>query len=53
MEDMNPELRAMIEKINRIRFGLNDQENGGRFNRIINNWKGDYHKHEMASETAV
>jgi hypothetical protein len=38
---MSPEVRAMIEKINRMRFGLNDLETGIGFGRIIKNWKGD------------
>lgn len=50
---MNPEVRAMIEKINRMRFGLRGVENGNGFGRIIKNWKGDNIKVGMQSETGV
>jgi len=38
---MSLEMRAMIEKINKLRFGLNGVETGNGFGRIINNWKGN------------
>ena len=42
LASMNPEVRAMIEQINRMRFGLHgDVENGNGFGRIIKNWKGE------------
>jgi hypothetical protein len=51
---MSNEVRAMIEKINKIRFGLNNIEtNGVGFGRIIDNWKGNNKKGEMMSETAI
>jgi hypothetical protein len=51
---MSNEVRAMIEKINKIRFGLNNIETTGLgFGRIIDNWKGNNKKHEMPSETAI
>jgi len=42
---MNPELRALIEKINRMRFGLIETKIASGFGRIINNWKGNKQKY--------
>jgi hypothetical protein len=41
LASMSLEMRAMIEKINKLRFGLNGVETGNGFGRIINNWKGN------------
>lgn len=52
--NMSPELRAMIEKINRMRFGLSGADIGNGFGKIIQNWKGhNQEKQEMLSETAL
>lgn len=53
LASMNPEVRAMIEQINRMRFGLHGVETGHGFSRIIKNWKGNNPKLEMQTEFAI
>ncbi len=38
--NFSPELKAMIEMINRMRFGNTAIETGNGFGKIIKNWKG-------------
>ena len=51
--NFSPELKAMIEIINKMRFGINRVETGKGFGNIINNWKGSNQKQEIPFETTV
>ena len=49
--NFSPELRVLLNQINRMRFGLNGAEISSGFGRIIQNWKGNKKKYENSSET--
>jgi len=49
--NFRPELKAMIEMINRMRFGNNALDTGNGFSKIIKNWKGSNLKQDVPFET--
>ncbi len=51
--NFSPELKAMIEKINKMRFGINGVDTGNGFGKIIKNWKGSDLKQEIPFETPI
>ncbi len=43
----------MIEKINKMRFGINGVDTANGFGKIIKNWKGSDLKQEIPFETPI
>lgn len=51
--NFSPELKAMIDQINKMRFGIYVVDTGNGFGKIMKNWKGSNLKQEIPFETPI